>query len=174
MIKFNIEDAVKILQRTPDLLGLQLLGLSEEWINNNEGEDTWSPYDVIGHLIHGEQTDWMIRAMVILEAQDKKFKPFNRFSQLESDQLESIENLLSKFKNLRNKNLEKLKKLNLNQSQMTLVGVHPDFNEVTLQQLLSAWVVHDLGHLNQINRVLAKNYRDEVGHFIDYLNILKR
>ena len=173
-MQFKLEDTVSILQRTPSILESQLLGLPNNWLFKNEGENTWSPYDIVGHLIHGEKTDWMIRTKIILESSDKRFKPFDRFAQLENDKSQSIESLLNEFKMLRNENLRKLKKLGITENKLSLEGIHPEFKKVTLRQLLATWAVHDLGHICQINRVLAKNYKDEVGPWIDYLNVLKR
>jgi len=173
-MQFKLEDTVNILQRTPSILESQLLGLPNNWLFNNEGEYTWSPYDIVGHLIHGEKTDWMIRTKIILESSDKRFKPFDRFAQLENDKSQSIESLLNEFKMLRNENLRKLEKLDITENELGLEGIHPEFKKVTLRQLLATWAVHDLGHICQINRVLAKNYKDEVGPWMDYLNVLKR
>jgi len=173
-MQFKLEDAVNLLRRTPKILECQLLGLPVDWLFNNEGKNTWSPYDIVGHLIHGEKTDWMIRIMIILESKDKQFRPFDRFAQLGNDKLDGIEELLIEFTKLRNDNLRKLEKLGITQNQLSLKGIHPEFKNVTLRQLLATWVVHDLGHISQINRVLAKNYKQEVGPWINYLNVLNR
>lgn len=172
---FTINRSIEILSRTPTILETMLNGLSEEWVMNNEGENTWSPYDVIGHLIHGEKTDWIPRAKIILsDATDKTFVPFDRFAQLKEDQTKPIENLLEEFKALRANNLKELKSLQIQDSNLSETGTHPELGVVRLQELLSTWVVHDLGHIAQVSRVMAKQYQTEVGPWIEYLGILKK
>lgn len=171
---FEIRQSIEILSRTPSILESFLTGLSDEWLKNNEGENTWSPYDVVGHLIHGEKTDWMPRANVILSSgTNKPFEPFDRFAQFKADQEKPIESLLNEFRELRVTNLEELQSLQVDTAKLAERGVHPELGEVTLKELLSTWVVHDLGHIAQIARVMAKQYKGEVGPWTAYLGILK-
>jgi hypothetical protein len=172
---FNINSAIEILERTPRVLTSMLDGLSHEWINNNEGEQTWSPFDVVGHLIHGEKTDWMVRAEIILSGREPKtFKPFDRFAQFEQSKGKTLTQLLEEFQYLRMKNLTVLKSKSLSPHDFKKTGIHPTFGEVTLEQLLSTWVAHDLGHIAQISRVMAKQYKNEVGPWNAYLPVLDR
>ena len=171
---FNCAQSIEILQRTPAVLRSMLEGLSYEWISTNEGKETWSAYDVVGHLIHGELTDWMPRAEIILsETGSRRFTPFDRFAQFEVSGEKSMEELLNEFEQLRKKNIEQLRSKNITEEQMEEKGIHPDFGEVTLSQLLSTWVVHDLNHIAQIARVMAKQYKDAVGPWTAYLRILQ-
>lgn len=173
-MKFELEKSIEVLERTPEVLQVLLKDLSDGWIQNNEGANTWSPYDIMGHLIHGEKTDWMIRIRTILGAADNKlFLPFDRFAQLRENQNKSIDELVFEFEQLRDKNIGELKGLRITKKQLQLTGTHPELGEVTLRQLISTWVVHDLGHISQISRVMAKQYQDEVGPWINYLGILK-
>ena len=172
-MKFNLEKAVSILERTPVVLKTYLKGLPEEWIHNNEGESSWSPFDIVGHLLVGEKTDWIVRAQIILaDIPDKEFKPFNMKAQFEYSRGKSLDQLLDEFELLRIENLKKLKAMSLTDDHLLLTGVHPAFGEVTLKELLSTWVSHDLGHIAQISRVMAKQYKSEVGPWIKYLGIL--
>ncbi len=164
---------MEILERTPDVLNRMLQNISAEWTSNNEGGQTWSVYDIIGHLIHGERTDWIPRAEIILsEKHDKQFEPFNRLAQFEESKEKSLTQLLDEFKTLREKNIEYLRSTRLTDKNLEEKGIHPTFGEVTLSQLLSTWVVHDLNHIAQISRVMAKQYKAEVGPWIEYLRIL--
>lgn len=173
-MKFDLSKSILILERTPAVLNSLLGDLPNDWILPNEGKETWSPYDVIGHLVHGEKTDWISRAKIILsEGTDKSFKPFDRFAQFEESKGKSINQLLDDFNILRKNNLTELKSLNITEQQLQLEGRHPEFGVVTLRQLLSTWVAHDLGHIAQISRVMAKQYVDEVGPWKAYLGILK-
>lgn len=172
-MKFELNKAIPILERTPLALRTLLQDLPLEWILENEGKDTWSPFDVIGHLIHGEKTDWMVRTELILEDGPlKTFQPFDRFAQFENSKDKNLEDLLDEFEELRKNNLTSLKSKNLTSKDLDRIGVHPELGEVTLAQLLSAWVVHDLGHIAQISRVMAKQYKSEVGPWPKYLTIL--
>ncbi len=174
-MNFEIKKSIEILSRTPSVIELLLNGLSEEWIKSNEGENTWSPYDIVGHLIHGEKTDWIPRAKVILSnIEDKTFVPFDRFAQMNVNKELSVEELLKEFKRLRSENLKELNSLPLNESTLSQKGIHPELGEASLKELLSTWVVHDLGHIAQISRVMAKQYKTEVGPWSAYLTILKR
>ena len=173
-MNFNLNNAIEILERTPRVLETYLANLSEEWTKADEGKNTWSPYDIVGHLIFGEKTDWIPRAKIILNNSNNKiFEPFDRFAQLEEDQSITIESLLKIFSELRESNIQELKSLNIASEDLLKTGIHPEFGEVTLQQLLSTWVAHDLGHIAQISRVMAKQYKGEVGPWVDYLGILK-
>jgi uncharacterized damage-inducible protein DinB len=170
---FSLHLSAEILSRTPATLRALLAGLPAPWIINNEGAETWSPYDVVGHLIHGERTDWIPRLKIILEhGETRPFVPFDRFAQFEASKGKSLGELLETFAALRRQNLTTLKQLHLTEEHFKLKGTHPDFGAVTLGQLLATWVVHDLDHISQIARVMAKQYREEVGPWINYLSIL--
>ena len=174
-MKFDIDKSIDILNRTPYVLEAMLEDLSSEWLHNNEGGDSWSPYTILGHLIHGEKTDWIPRARVILSGEDNKpFIPFDRFAQLEKDQDVPIAELLLEFRDLRSKNIEELKAMNLNEDKLSMTGVHPELGEVQLKELISTWTVHDLGHISQISRVMASQYSSEVGPWSQYLTILHK
>ena len=170
----TIENALQILERTPFLLKTFLLGLDSSWTRNNEGENTWSPFDVIGHLIHGEKTDWIPRAKIILKhGTASPFTPFDRFAQFEESKHKNLEDLLKEFENLRRQSIEQLKTLTISEEQLQLRGLHPELGTVTLKQLISTWVVHDLGHIAQISRVMAKQCAPNVGPWKAYLRILQ-
>lgn len=174
-MEFQLEHAVNILSRTPSVLNDLLLHLPDEWSRQNEGRDSWSPYDVVGHLIHAEETDWMPRARIILEeGEARPFAPFDRRAQVEKSAGKSLEELLRAFEELRVKNLEKLGEWGLTAEQLEKRGAHPEFGVVTLRQLLATWVVHDLSHLAQISRVMCKQYKEAVGPWEAYLPILSR
>ena len=173
-MEFNLAEGIQILSKTPEVISNLLKGLPETWLKTNEGGDTWSPYDVVGHLIHGEKTDWIPRAQIILsEAEDKTFVPFDRFAQFESSKGKTLEQLLTELGNVRVENIRKLQSLNITEQTLEKQGIHPEFGPVTLQQLLATWVAHDLGHINQITRVMAKNYKVEVGPWKKYLSVLQ-
>ena len=170
----NLEKSIEILERTPTVLQTLLQNLSDDWILHNEGEETWSVYDVIGHLIHGEKTDWIPRTEIILsENPNKTFKPFDRFAQFELSKGKTLSQLLDEFTILRKKNIEVLRSKKITENDLNKKGVHPTFGEVTLSQLLSTWAVHDLNHIAQIVRVMAKQYKEDVGPWIEYLRILQ-
>ena len=174
-MKFDINKSIEILARTPTTIESLLTGLSDDWLRNNEGENTWSPYDIVGHLIYGEKTDWIPRARIILSKEgNKTFEPFDRFAQLREPQDRSIEELLHKFKVLRAENLQEVRSLQINDQKLSEQGVHPELGTVNLKELLAAWIVHDLGHISQITRVMAKQYGSEVGPWVKYLGILGR
>lgn len=173
-MKFNIADSVEILERTPAVLKNLLENLNEEWINNNEGPETFSPFDVLGHLIHGEKTDWVVRAKLLLETgANIPFPLFDRFAQFEESKGKSLSQLLDEFELLRKKNLEWLQSLQLTEKDFDKTGMHQVLGEVTLRNLLSTWVVHDLTHIAQITRVMAKQYTDEMGPWPEFFRILK-
>ncbi len=174
MKSFNIDDALEILERTPIVLETFLNGLSESWIYNNEGDKTWSPFDIIGHLIHGEKSDWVARTKMIMENDNTNvFPPFDRFAQFKDSKGKTLSQLLAEFRDLRNKNIRVLKGMRLTEGDYERTGLHPDFGKVTLRQLLSTWVVHDLSHIRQIARVMAKQYRTEIGPWEAYLPVVK-
>jgi len=172
-MKFQLDHAIEILRQTPYTLSRLLADLSEEWTTSGNDENNWAPYDVIGHLIHGEETDWIPRAEIILgDGDDKTFVPFDRLAQFERSRGRSLDDLLTEFAHLRNTNLEKLVRWELSDEQFALKGMHPELGEVTLEQLLATWVVHDLNHIRQIVTFLAKKYASEVGPWKEYLSIL--
>ena len=174
VMEYAIDKALPILEKTPALLKLWLQGLSDEWIVNNEGGDTWSVYDVVGHLIHGERTDWMARIRKTLSDTDKEFVPFDRFAQFNESKGKTLDQLLDEFATIRKQNLEEVRSLNISEQVLSKTGIHPSFGTVTLRQLLSTWVAHDLSHIAQIARVMAKQYKEEVGPWVEYLSIMKR
>ena len=174
-MKFQLEQATEILRRTPSTLNSLLLYLPDEWVFSNEGLESWSPYDVVGHLIHAEEADWISRANIILEhGETHSFEPFDRFAMLEKSRGKSLAELLDTFERLREVSLKELEKMRLTTEILEKRGKHPELGMVTLGQLLSTWVVHDLGHIGQIVRVMAKQYRNEVGPWQAYLPILAR
>ena len=171
---FEVQHAIEILSRTPSTLDSMLRALPESWLSQNEGPETWSPYDVVGHLIHGEETDWIPRARIILEhGEARAFEPFDRVAMFEKSKGKSIAELLDRFAALRKESLRELNEMKLTPALLEKRGKHPELGVVTMKQLLAAWVVHDLGHVRQIVRVLAKQYRDAVGPWRAYLSILE-
>jgi hypothetical protein len=170
---FNLEDAIAILERTPASLTALLYGLPETWIRATEGEGTWSPYDVIGHLIQGERTDWIPRARHILAGETRPFESFDRTAQFTGSQGKSLGELLEMFANLRRENVVALEGMNLTETELERKGLHPELGEVTLSQLLATWVVHDLDHVEQIARTMAKTYGEATGPWTAYLSILR-
>jgi hypothetical protein len=172
---FKMDEAVAILSRTPATLDAMLRGLPEGWIRANEGGETWSPFDVIGHLIHGERADWMARARIILEhGESRAFEPFDRLAQFRESEGRTLEQLLEEFAALRARNLGELAALGLTGEDLDRRGRHPSFGTVTLRQLLATWVAHDLDHVFQISRVLARQYTDDVGPWRAYLRIINQ
>ena len=173
-MKFSLDKAYEILERTPSVLRILLAGLNGDWIMNNEGHDTFSPYDVVGHLIHGEKTDWRDRTIMILKhGTDKSFVPFDRFAQFEASKGKSLTVLLDEFEKIRATNLAWLKSLNLGEEDFDKIGSHPSLGHVTLRQLLSTWVIHDLTHIAQVTRVMAKQYKEEMGPWPEFFRILQ-
>jgi len=174
-MKLELQDVKDILRRTPPTINLLLQDLPEPLLMTNEGPDTWSPYDVVGHLIHGEETDWIPRARIILEyGETRAFKPFNREAMFEKSKSKSINELLDTFARLRADSLQQLDEMNLTPELLEKRGLHPELGPVTLSQLLATWVVHDLSHIGQIVRVMSKQYGDAVGPWKAYLPILTR
>ena len=171
---YELEQAVEILRRTPATLDTLLRDLPEPWLFQNEGPETWSPYDVVGHLIEGEETDWIPRAKIILEqGEARPFDRFDRFAMFEKSKGKTIAELLETFARLREASLRELQQLNLTPELLEKQGMHPVLGIVTMKQLLAAWVVHDLGHIRQIVRVMAKQYRDEIGPWTEFLSIVQ-
>ncbi|HXM66409.1 MAG TPA: DinB family protein [Candidatus Acidoferrum sp.] len=176
--EFNLPEAVAILTRTPAALDALLRGLPKTWAHNNEGhnqdgKDTWSPFDIVGHLIVGERTDWIPRVRIILEhGEARAFDPFDRFAQQKESQGKSLDQLLDEFAQFRKESLTALRKLNLQPEDFTRRGTHPELGSVTLSQLIATWAVHDLTHLHQISRVMAHQYRAEVGPWSEYIGVL--
>jgi hypothetical protein len=171
--EFSPSDAVAILTRTPAILNAWLRGLPDAWVLRNEGKDTWSAFDIVGHLIVGERTDWMPRVRVILEDGEAPFDPFDRFAQAKESQGKSLEDLLDNFARLRRENLSALGGLNLQPEDLTRRGRHPALGVVTLSELLATWAVHDLTHVHQLSRVMAHQYREAVGPWSAYLGVLR-
>jgi len=174
-VEFDLESAQGILGRTPRILDAWLRDLPEPWTRLNEGEKTWSPFDVLGHLIHGEEADWIPRARVILQhGADQAFEPFDRFAQFRLSEGKSVPELLDRFALLRARSLSDLAAMNLTSELLDKEGRHPALGVVTLRQLLSTWVAHDLDHLVQVGRVMAKGYTEAVGPWRAYLGVLNR
>jgi len=172
-MKFELEPAMQVLQRTPATMRALLSGLSDDWIRGTEGPETFSPFDVVGHLIDGEETDWMTRARIILAGgDDPRFEPYDRFRMWRRNVGRTLASLLDEFDALRAANLEEMSSWRLSRDQFDLTGVHPTFGRVTLRALLAAWVVHDLGHIAQTARVMAKQYRDAVGPWVPFMPVL--
>ena len=173
---FQLDDAVEILSRTPGTLNRLLRDLPDSWVLSNEGPDTpdtWSAFDILGHLIHGEETDWIPRARIILEhGESLAFEPFDRFAQFEKSRGKSAGELLDEFEALRTRNLAALERMKIAPDQLTLRGTHPQLGSVTLRELLATWVVHDLSHIAQATRVMCKQYSEAVGPWRQYLPIL--
>jgi len=170
---FSLREAIPILERTPRTLDAMLRGLPDVWIHCNEGADTFSPFDVVGHLIHGEKTDWMPRAHMILDTRDQRaFEPFDRFAQKEASRGKTLDELLDEFARLRAANILGLKALTLRSPELDFRGKHPKLGSVTLRQLLATWVAHDLDHVIQIARVIGRQYTDEVGPWTAHLRII--
>ena len=170
---FVLEDAATILARTPSTLSALLRDLPDSWSMANEGVDTWSAFDVVGHLIHADRTNWMPRAMTILEYGDAKpFTEFDRFAQFENSRGRTLSTLLDEFATVRKGSVEELRG-SVTAADLNRAGHHPALGTVTLQQLLAAWVVHDLDHVMQISRVLARQYTDAVGPWRQYLRIVR-
>lgn len=172
-MNFNLDSAIEVLKRSPDMLKTLLTDLPSEWTEANEGEGTWCVYDIIGHLIHGEKTDWIPRMKIILsDGVARKFEVFNRFAQFKESKGKALHELLDEFSRLRHQNLNVLADSNLKEDDLCRTGIHPEFGEVTLRQLLSTWVVHDLNHIAQIARVMAFQYKGETGPWYQYLRII--
>lgn len=171
---YDMDQATEVLERTPAVLTAMLGGLSNPWITNNYGADTFSPFDVVGHLIHGERTDWIPRARIILErGEAKPFEPFDRYAMYRDSAGKTIDELLETFVALREENVAALRAMNLTPARLDLRGKHPQLGPVTMRQLLATWVVHDLNHIHQIAKCMAYQYREEVGPWRGHVGVLK-
>jgi hypothetical protein len=172
--EFELQEAVSILRQTPATLRSLLVELPERWVESSGDRSNWHPYDILGHLIHGERADWIPRARIILEqGTERAFDPFDREAMFDASRGKDLDTLLTEFGALRKSNLEILDSWHLSESDFEKEGIHPDFGPVTLGQLLSTWAVHDLNHIFQITRVIARNYREEVGPWIKHLAVLQ-
>jgi hypothetical protein len=170
----HLQQTISLLTRTPAALNALLRDLPEAWTRRNEGADTWTVFDVVGHLIQGERVNWLVRAKVVLRSgETQTFEPFDRVGYARQSQGKSLGQLLDEFARLREENLGELRGLNLRQEQLELRGRHPALGVITLSQLLAAWATHDLTHLHQISRILAHQYRDAVGPWSQYLGVLQ-
>ena len=172
---FDLTAGVSVLERTPHTFRAMLDGLPPAWTDATEGPDTWSPYVIVGHLAHAERADWIPRARIILAQEtDRRFTPFDRFAQFRESEGKSLTDLLDEFTRLRAESLTTLAGWHLTDTHLELTGEHPAFGAVTLRQLLATWVAHDLGHIGQTARVMAKQYRDAVGPWRAYLPVMDR
>jgi hypothetical protein len=169
-----LDECLAVLTRTPAILDSLLRDLPVAWTAATEGPNTWSPYYVVGHLIHGEKTDWMPRLSIIIKhGPDRAFDVFDREAQFRDTEGKPLPQLLDEFAKLRDANIERLRALDLAPAQLELRGVHPELGSVTLRQLVATWTAHDLAHILQITRVMAKRYRDEVGPWAEYFSVMK-
>jgi hypothetical protein len=172
-MEFQLDHAKEILSHTPATLSSLLGHLPDQWVLSNEGSESWSPFDIVGHLIHGEEADWIPRAKIILEyGESRAFVPFDRFAMFEKSKGKTLSQLLAEFGRLRAGSLRELEGMKITPEALGRRGLHPELGVVTLSQLLSTWVVHDLGHVGQVARVMAKQYGDAVGPWRAYLSIL--
>jgi hypothetical protein len=172
--KFSMAEAVALLTRTPATLNALLRGLPETWTHRNEGPDSWSAFDIVGHLIFADRTDWMPRLRTILaHGETRPFEPFDRFAQMKESEGKSLEQLLDDFAQMRDESLAALQALDLQSADLARRGRHPALGSVTLSELLATWAVHDLTHLHQLSRVMAYQYRDAVGPWSAFLGVLK-
>ena len=172
-MRFSLDLSIDILRRSPATLEALLQGVGQAWARGTEGADTFSQFDVVGHLIDGEETDFIPRARIILaRGPDPRFEPYDRFRHRTRNAARTLDSLLAEFAKLRASNLQLLQSWHLTEAQLDLRGEHPALGPVTLRQLLASWVVHDLGHLAQVARVMAKQYRSEVGPWVPYLPVL--
>ena len=170
---FNLEKGIPVLERTPATLRAMLSGLPEAWVMSNEGGDSWSPYDVVGHLVSLERSDWIQRARIILEhGASRPFDPVDRFAMFTESEGKSLEQLLDELAELRQTNISTLGNMNLTPDDFSRKGVHPALGDVNLGQLLAAWVVHDLNHIHQIAQTMARQYTEAVGAWREYLLVL--
>jgi hypothetical protein len=169
-----LQESIDVLARTPAVLNALLRGFPDTWIHAVDGPGTWSPYDIVGHLNHGERTDWMTRLAIILEhGPNRPFAPFNREAQFEQAERQSIDERLDEFSSLRAGSLETLRRLCVTDEQLQLQGTHPALGCVTVRQLIATWTAHDLAHIVQISRTMARRYRSEVGPWAEYLSVMK-
>lgn len=174
-MNFPINNSIEVLERTPNVLHFLLNNISNQWSSNNEGGETWSPYDVIGHLIHCDEYNWIPRIELVLsDSKVKQFEPLDRFAQLEKSKGKTLNQLLNDFVQVRISSLAALRSFNITDEQLSNTAIHPELGSVTLSQLISTWVVHDLDHISQITRVMAKQYKAEIGPWIKYMKILNQ
>jgi uncharacterized damage-inducible protein DinB len=172
---FDLTEGIAVLERTPQTLRALLAGLPPAWTDADEGPGTWSPRTIVGHLIHGERTDWIARARIILaEGAERQFTPFDREAQFRESRGKSLGELLDEFERLRAENLRTVAAWHLTDAQLALTGEHPELGPVTLRQLLATWAAHDLGHIAQVTRVMARQYREAVGPWREYLPVMDR
>jgi hypothetical protein len=172
-MEFNLDHTVNILQRTPAVLRELLAELPDQWVRANYGPETFSPFDVVGHLIHGEETDWIPRMHTILQhGESRPFEPFDRYAMYEASKGRSMQHLLDEFAELRAENVRTLKQASIDPAMLAKYGSHPEFGRVSLEQLLSTWVAHDLHHIAQICKAMARQYREEVGPWRKFISIL--
>ena len=172
-MQFNIEQAIEILSQTPATLRAMLSSLSDDWTGGGT-EDNWSPYDIVGHLIHGEITDWVPRVRIILEhGASRPFTPFDRWAQFENSRDKTLAQLLDKFETLRKENIDILRAMDITPEKLALKGMHPELGEIDMEKLLSTWVVHDLNHIRQAVKFMADKYAENVGIWKEYLLILQ-
>jgi hypothetical protein len=173
-MEHNLQQTIALLSHTPAALDGLLRDLPEAWTLRNEGENTWNAFEVVGHLIHAENTDWMPRVKMIRQfGESRAFEPFDRQGHIEEDRGKRLEQLLDEFSRLRSENLRELSALNLRPEDLELRGRHPALGTVTLSELLATWAIHDLTHLHQISRIMAHQYRAEVGPWIQFLGVLQ-
>jgi hypothetical protein len=174
-MNYNLEEAIQVLSRTPSVVRALLEGLSESWTHSNEGSETWSPFDVVSHLIHADKTNWIPRTKGILNQREGyAFEPFDRFAMLEANKGKTLETLLEEFATLREQNIATLRNFKLTEADLEKTGIHPEFGKVKLREVLATWVAHDLSHLRQIVRTMAKQYETEVGPWKAYLSIFAK
>jgi uncharacterized damage-inducible protein DinB len=173
-LNFQLSEAVAILERTPDVLDAWLRRLPDSWTQVNEGSQTWTSFDIVGHLIVGERTDWITRTRIILdEGESRTFYPFDMSAQFKESKAKQLSELLDEFAQLRKQNLETLREMRLTDADLARRGRHPELGSVTLEQLLATWVAHDLNHLHQLARVLATQYREATGAWVNYLGVMR-
>lgn len=172
-MEFNLEEALIRLEATPAVVRHLLSDMEPHWSHQEESTGGWSPFHILAHLIHGEQTDWVPRTQIILDPDsDHRFTPFDMNAHFENSEGKSLAELLDSFETWRRENIRKMRALHIQPDQLEMEGIHPEFGKVVLKEHLAAWVVHDLGHIAQISRVLAKNYKEEVGPWQQYMAIL--
>lgn len=172
-MEFNLEEGIPVLERTPAVLSALLEDIPERWADAREGPEAWSPSEIVGHLIHGERTDWIPRARIILKQESyRRFEPFDRFAELKSDR--PLRDRLEEFDKLRSENVATLRGWNLKDQDLELTGEHPELGTVTMRQLLATWVVHDVSHIAQITRTMAREYTEAVGPWTAYFRVLQR
>lgn len=174
-MNFRLPEAIEILERTPQTLESFLAGLSEAWLQSNEGEGTWNAYEVVEHFIEAEKYNWIPRVeAIVMQGEESRFPAFDRFSHLKRNSVRTVDEALQEFKSIRMSNISILKDLIQANPDLEKIGLHPEFGSVKLRELLSAWVVHDFTHMAQIVRVMSERYRDDVGPWIAYLGILNK